>query len=237
MWGRKRHFLEKYSTHLPEFVYGGIDGSVTTFAVVAGATGAHLESAIVIILGIANLIADGFSMSVGSYLSRKSEHQHFKEQKRREYWEVDHIPESERQEVRDIFMEKGFEGKLLDDVVEVITSDRDRWVDLMMKEELQLTEAPHSPMVSAGVTFLSFLLMGLIPLWIYIQDFFSPLDSNLFTISSLLTGFGFLGIGYLKSIINNTSYLRGMAETLLLGMIAASLAYFLGGFLESIILQ
>ena len=97
--------------YLGEFVYGGIDGSVTTFAVVAGSAGAGLPGSVIIILGFANLIADGFSMSVGSYLSKKSEMQNYEKHKKIEYWEVENIPEKEKEEIREIYREKGFEGE------------------------------------------------------------------------------------------------------------------------------
>jgi VIT1/CCC1 family predicted Fe2+/Mn2+ transporter len=111
---------------LAEFVYGGIDGSITTFVVVAGAVGAGLDNSIIIILGFANLFADGFSMSIGAYMSPKSEKQHFQKQKAIEYWEVDNMPEVEREEIKEIYREKGFEEPLLTQVAEVITKDKDR---------------------------------------------------------------------------------------------------------------
>ena len=115
-------------------MYGGNDGSVTTFAVVAGATGAGLNSQVIIIPGFANLLADGFAMGVGSYLSHKSEQQNYQKHKQIEYWEVDNMPDKERDEIRDIYRNKGFDGELLEQIVATITADRDRWVDVMMKE-------------------------------------------------------------------------------------------------------
>ena len=169
--GAKGSFLSKIQTYLGEFVYGGIDGSVTTFAVVAGAVGANLDSSIVIILGFANLLADGFAMSVGAYLSTKSEIDRFKKNEAIEYWEVDNLPEKEIAEVREIYEAKGFEGELLDKVVEVIISDKDRWVDVMMKEELEMTLDNKSPFKVGATTYASFLIMGLIPLVAYVTDF------------------------------------------------------------------
>ena len=127
-------WLNRYQEYLGEFVYGGIDGCVTTFAVVAGSVGANLDSAVILILGFANLLADGFAMSIGAYLSTKSERDNYEKHKRVEYWEVDNLPEKEREEIREIYQAKGFEGALLEKVVDVITADRDRWVDVMMKE-------------------------------------------------------------------------------------------------------
>ncbi|CAE7365809.1 alh-9, partial [Symbiodinium pilosum] len=185
--------------YLGEFVYGGIDGSVTTFAVVAGAAGAQLDSAVVIILGFANLLADGFAMSVGSYLSTKSEKENYNKHKDIEYWEVDNLPEKEREEIREIYEAKGFKGELLEQVVHVITEDRHRWVDVMMKEELEMTEETKSPVAMGAVTFMSFLLFGFIPLLVYVIDYSSGLDADLFLWSSVMTAVVFGLIGYLKA--------------------------------------
>lgn len=228
-------FFNRFQEYLGEFVYGGIDGSVTTFAVVAGAVGASLDSSIIIILGFANLFADGFSMSVGSYLSSKSERDNFNKHQKIEYWEVDNIPEAEKEEVRQIYREKGFEGDLLEKVVEVITSDRDRWVDVMMKDELYMMKTNKSPFAMGAVTFISFILIGLIPLYLYVWDYFYGFEGNLFLSTCLLTSLGFIVVGLLKSYVNETNWLKGVLETLVLGAIAAAVAFYVGDVLESII--
>ncbi|XOV91614.1 MAG: VIT1/CCC1 transporter family protein [Bacteroidota bacterium] len=230
-----KHFLSRISDYLGEFVYGGIDGSVTTFAVVAGSAGAHLESSIVIILGFANLIADGFSMSVGSFLSKKSEKQNYEKHKQIEYWEVEHLPEKEREEIREIYEAKGFKGELLEQVVDTITADKDRWVDVMMKEELEMAEETKSPFMMGLITFVSFQLMGFVPLIIYVLDYTTDMSADLFTISCVLTAITFVGIGYLKSLVTVTSKLRSIAETLLLGGAAAAVSYYVGYFLEGLV--
>ena len=97
--------------YLAEFVYGAIDGTVTTFAVVAGATGASLSSIVVIILGFANLIADGFSMAVGNFLSEKTQRDLIARERKREEWEIKAVPAGEREEIREIFRRKGLKGK------------------------------------------------------------------------------------------------------------------------------
>jgi VIT1/CCC1 family predicted Fe2+/Mn2+ transporter len=232
---QKDRFSIAIQQNLREFVYGGIDGSVTTFAVVAGASGAHLESSVIIILGFANLIADGFAMSVGGYLSAKTDYENFRKHQKIEYWEVDHLPESEKQEIREIYEAKGFEGELLEQVVEKITEDKDRWVDVMMKEELEMMKESKPPIQIGLVTFISFIIMGLIPLTIYVYDYIIKTDIPLFTTSALLTGLGFSVIGFLKSKVNGTSSLKSMGETLLLGGAAAVLSYFVGSILEQII--
>lgn len=235
MHGSKYPWVNRFQEYLGEFVYGGIDGSVTTFAVVAGSAGANLSSEVVIILGFANLIADGFSMSVGSYLSTKSEKENFDKHKKIEYWEVDHLPEKEKEEIRDIYRAKGFSGDLLEQIVATITEDKDRWVDVMMKEELEMSEETKSPITMGAVTFMSFIFFGFIPLITYVVSYFeliSP-DTNLFLISSVLTGIAFIIIGYLKALINQTSNLRSITETLFLGAAAAGLSYWVGNVLEA----
>jgi VIT1/CCC1 family predicted Fe2+/Mn2+ transporter len=233
----RQSIASRYQDYLAEFVYGGIDGSVTTFAVVAGSVGAGLDSMVIIILGFANLIADGFSMSVGAYLSAKTEKDNYLKHQKIEYWEVDNIPEIEREEVREIYRAKGFSGDLLEEIVSVITSDKDRWVDVMMKDELGMAEAKKSPLWIGGITFLSFIVVGLIPLVVYVFDFTRDMGIDRFLWSCILTSGAFLFVGFLKSYVNETSKLRGMSETLFLGIIAASLAYFVGDFIEHLLLN
>lgn len=232
--GSKYKLVNRFQDYLGEFVYGGIDGSVTTFAVVAGAAGANLDSAVVIILGFANLIADGFAMSVGSYLSTKSEQQNYEKHKAVEYWEVEHLPEKEKEEIRDIYRAKGFDGELLEKIVAVITEDKDRWVDVMMKEELLMAEETKSPLAMGGVTFMSFLIFGFVPLVIYVIDYLHPLETQLFTVASVLTAATFILIGALKALVTQTVFIRSMFETLFLGGAAAVLAYYVGAVLEGL---
>ena len=229
------HLFKRFEKYLGEFVYGGIDGCVTTFAVVAGSVGAGLDSAVIIILGFANLLADGFAMSVGAYLSSKSNKDNYDKHRQIELWEVENMPESEREEIRDIYRAKGFSGDLLEQVVQVITSDKNRWVNEMMKDELEMIREDKAPFYIGAVTYVSFISIGLIPLVIYVIDYLNPLNSNLFLTSSILTALGFVIIGFLKAYVNQTKSWKGVLETLLLGGIAAIVAYFVGDLLESII--
>lgn len=230
------NFLSRFQHFIGEFIYGGIDGSITTFAVVAGAAGANLESSVVIILGFANLFADGFAMSVGAYLSTKSEQQQYEKHRATEYWEIKHMRETEVQEIRDIYAAKGFEGELLEQVVAKITEDEDRWVDVMMKEELEMQKEAKSPFQMGLVTFISFILMGFIPLIIYVMDYIGEgVEVDLFTTSSILTFITFAGIGFAKGYVTSTSKIRSMLETLFLGGSAAVLAYYVGVILERLI--
>src|ERR1700722_19172889 len=132
-------------SYLRDWVYGGIDGTVTTFALVAGVVGAHLSTRIILILGSANLIADGFAMAAGSYLATRSEQEEFLHVEAVERRHIAIIPEGEREEVREILRGLGIVGHLLDGVVAVITADRDRWVRIMIREEYVLPAAVRSP--------------------------------------------------------------------------------------------
>ncbi|MBI3142518.1 MAG: VIT1/CCC1 transporter family protein [Bacteroidetes bacterium] len=224
-----------FRDYLREFVYGGIDGSVTTFAVVAGATGGHLESSVVIILGIANLLADGFAMSVGSYLSSKSDKENYHKHLAQEYWEIEHMRESEVDEIRAVYHRYGFRGKLLDDVVAHITADKDRWVEVMMKEELEMQKETKTPMGMGLATFLAFVVMGFIPLAVYVVDYFIAPVPHVFAISSVMTALVFMYIGFVKGRVTEAGRWRGLFETLLLGGVAAILSYLVGHWLEALV--
>ncbi|WP_324721904.1 VIT1/CCC1 transporter family protein [Salinimicrobium sp. HB62] len=219
--------------YISEFVYGGIDGAITTFAVVAGAEGASLGIEVVIILGLANLIADGFSMSVGNFFSTKAERDTFERHKQVEYWEIENLREKEIQEIRDIYSAKGFQGELLEQVVAVITADKDIWVDTMMKEELEMVKSDKAPWKTAGMTFFSFVVVGSVPLLSYVFTGTGPsIQQDLFLYSCVLTGVALAIVGSLKSIVTEKNVLWGIVETLLLGGLAAFLAYFVGDVLE-----
>lgn len=187
--------FKKLELYLGEFVYGGMDGCVTTFAVVAGSVGAKLPSEVIIILGFANLIADGFAMSVGAYLSHKTE--------------------------RDNIAKQG----------EIKSSNTRKADDISMHPA-----GKKSPALIGAVTYAAFILIGLVPLSVYVIDFFRPLQSDLFLRSCILTAIGFAFIGWLKAYVNDTPIYKGIMETLLLGTAAAAVAYFIGDFLETIVI-
>ncbi len=120
-------------------------------------------------------------------------------------------------------------------VVEVITADKDRWVDVMMKEELEMLKEQKSPLAIGTVTYLSFVLLGLIPLVIYVWDYLVGYTGDLFFTACLLTSLGFIIVGFLKTYVTQTNRWKGILETLLLGGVAASVAYFVGDWLEKLI--
>jgi VIT1/CCC1 family predicted Fe2+/Mn2+ transporter len=217
------------ANYLRDWIYGGIDGSVTTFAVVTGVVGAHLSPAIIVIMGFANLFADGFSMAASNFLGTKAEHDDIRRLATVEHRHIEMSPEGEREEVRQIFAAKGFDGTDLERVVELITSDRERWVRTMLTEEYGLPLQARSPWMAALTTFSAFALCGLVPLIPYLLGL-----GNSLTISIGLTGGVFLLIGSIKSRWSTVSWWRSGLSTLLVGGVAAALAYVAGVFLRNL---
>ncbi len=210
-------------SYLRDFVYGGIDGVVTTFAIVAGVEGATLSSHIVLILGLANVIADGFSMAASNYSGTKTV---LDDIARIREIEAEHIrlyPDGEREEVRQLLALKGLEGETLEKAVDAITADKDRWIELMLTEEYGLSLNQPSPMRAAWVTFVAFLACGIMPL----LPFALGLE-NSFLISSIFAACVFFAIGAAKSIWALAPWWRSGLETLFIGGAAASLSYFVG---------
>jgi vacuolar iron transporter family protein len=224
---------------LGDFVYGATDGAVTTFAVVAGVVGASLSPSIVLILGSANLLADGFSMAVGNYLAAKAQREYIARTRKREEWEIDNLVEQEKQEIRDIYTKKGFKDELLDEIVRVITSRRKVWIDTMMREELGLIEGSRRPRDTAITTFSAFNAVGLIPLLPFIAMFAigSPVIAiiDAFTYSVIFTGAAFFLIGRVKGRVVQKPLLRSGLNTLLIGGIAAAVALAVGYLLNLVV--
>ena len=229
---QKRLSLGPKRQNVSDAVLGGIDGCITTFAVVSGSVGAGFPSSVAVILGFANLFADGFSMAVSNYESSKAEQEFIESIRKSEERHIDEIPEGEREEIRQIFKAKGFNGELLEKIVGTITADKKIWLEVMLAEEHGLSKTLPKPSISAGVTFTAFILVGSIPLMPYVVP--SLTMSQQFLISAFLAGTMFFLIGMLKSLaVAKPLFLSGV-RTLLTGGAAASLAYFTAYFLREI---
>lgn len=215
--------------YIRDWVYGGIDGSVTTFAVVSGVVGAGLTPAVILIMGFANLLADGFSMAASNYLGTRAEQDDLRRLEVIENRHVDAFPAGEREEVRQIYREKGFEGVELERVVELITSDRGRWVQTMLTEEYGLPREVRSARLAALSTFSAFLLCGLTPLVPFIFG-----TAHALILSTLLTGAVFFAVGAVKAKWSTSAWWRSGLETLFVGSIAAGLAFAVGLLLKGI---
>lgn len=212
--------------YLRDWIYGGIDGVVTTFAIVSGVVGGQLSSLVILILGFANLLADGFSMAASNYLGTKSEVDQFQRYKTIEEKHIDFIPEGEKSEIKQIFQNKGLHGQALDQVVEEITANRALWIKTMLQEEYGLPATLRFPLKSALYTFSAFLLFGIIPLIPYVL-----VMNNSFIWSCFFTAITFFVIGSIKSHWSTKSWLYSGFETLIIGTVTASLSYGIGLFL------
>ena len=216
--------------YFDDFIYGSIDGAVTTFAIVAGVMGASLPSVIILILGFANLFADGFSMAAANYQASKARNEFVEMKRKQEEWEIENLEEQERDEIRDIYKEKGFRDKLLEDVVRIITSRRKVWIDTMMKEELGLIEDGKNPMQSSVSTFVGFNVVGLIPLipFMIFMIIGIEVNSEAFVYSTVSVFAAFFLVGMIKGKIVKKSMLYSGISTLIIGGIAAVVAYLVG---------
>ena len=228
---RRRLASGPVHSYLRDFIYGAIDGAVTTFAIVSGVAGADLSNSIVIILGIANLIGDGFSMAAGNFLGVRAERQQREQLRAMENQHISDYPEGEREEVREIFRQKGFEDNDLDRAVEIITGNRERWVQTMLTEEHGVPLTGPSAIRAALVTFAAFLLVGAVPLLTFVFDYFGMSMDDPFFWSATFTGVAFLLTGALKSRFVEQSWFSAGLETLAVGGSAAVLSYVVGALL------
>ena len=216
------------ASYLRDWVYGGIDGTVTTFAVVAGVVGADLSTKALLILGAANLFADGFSMAAANYSGSKAEAEEYEHVRLMEVRHVEQAPEGEREEIRQIFRGKGFEGEALDAAVKVITAKRERWIETMMTEEHGLPPINRSSARAAFTTFLAFVVCGSVPLFPFVLG--TPAS---ITVSTAMTGLTFFLIGSMRSRWSPMPWWRAGIETFTIGIVAAAMAYLVGVVLGS----
>lgn len=216
-------------SYLRDFVYGGIDGTVTTFAIVAGVQGAGFSSLVIIALGIANVLADGFSMAAGNFSAVQSEREDIGRLREIEQRHIRLEPEGERAEIRQILSMKGLRGKTLDDAVADITSNENNWIDMMLVDEYGRAPIDPHPLRAAGATFSAFLICGMIPLMPYLLDGTNPFRSSI-----IVTAITFFLIGMIRSIWSLKSWWRLGIETLGIGMIAATIAYLTGAYIGSL---
>lgn len=237
---RIREAAEKHSTtehqYIGDLVYGGLDGIITTFAVVSGVAGAALSTSVVLILGLANLLADGFSMAVGAYLSSKSEREYYDREREREAWEVENFPEGERVELIEVYREKGYSQADAEKLVEIQAKSDALWVDAMMVHELGLLPDERKPLLSGLATLVSFVVAGAIPLAGYLLAgrAFADGGASAFVIAALLSGLALFGLGAAKVLITERSWLRSGIEVLLVGGLAGTVAYLVGYILQGL---
>ncbi|MGH2710170.1 MAG: VIT1/CCC1 transporter family protein [Actinomycetota bacterium] len=150
-------------TWIRDATFGANDGLVSVLTLLAGVAGANVDSSTVLIVGVAGLVAGAISMGVGAYVSAKAYRSYYRAEARKEIEEMREKPDVEREEIRQIYRARGFEGELLEQVVEKITSNPRTWLKVMMSEELGLSPAFGRPFGAAAVVFVAFLIGGIVP--------------------------------------------------------------------------
>jgi len=208
---------------LRDIVIGMSDGLTVPFALAAGLSGAVVSSGIVIIAGIAEICAGSIAMGLGGYLAGKTEQDHYNSELKREYDEVERVPEMEKQEVRDFFKQIGLSEEVQQKASEEIAKDKKQWVDFMMKYELGLDEPhPKRAAKSALNIGLSYIVGGIIPLSPY---FFINNSTEALKISVIATLICLFVFGYFKSKMTGVNAFRGAVKVTLIGAVAAAAAF------------
>ena len=220
----------EHDSHIGDYIYGANDGIITTFAVVSGVAGAALSPSIVIILGVANLLADGFSMAASNYLGKRSEEDFVLAAYDRQRQAIVADPEKEREHIRRLYAAKGFSGEKLDHAVETVTAEIGLWIDTVIHEEFRLAEIePGGAIQGAIATFVAFLVAGAVPLIPYVLHF--PVESQ-FGWSILLMALALFSVGSARTLITKRNWLRSGVEMLIVGSIAAVGSYGIGNALK-----
>ncbi|GAA6163868.1 VIT1/CCC1 transporter family protein [Pelagimonas sp. KU-00592-HH] len=208
---------------LRDLVYGGIDGSITTFAIIAGVAGAGLDPWVIVALGFANVLADGFSMAAGNFSATKAELDDLARLREVERRHLRDYPEGERLEIREILRLKGLEGEVLEAATDAIAANEEASVQLMLEGEYGLASVDPHPWKAAVMTFVAFIAAGVIPLIPFVFGF-----EGAFLYSAIATAGVFFGIGALKSRWALVAWWWSGLETLGIGGVAAAIAYAVG---------
>ena len=230
---RGEHKIGAFSEFLREIVYGGNDGIVTTFAVVAGFAGAASEGTLtqiggvaVLLFGLANLFADGAAMGLGSFLSSRSEHDVYDSVRNKELHEIRHNPDFERREVVEILTGKGMDGGDAEAMAEIYLRNPELMADFMMHYEIGMADPGcDSPALNGLATFLSFIFFGAIPLVPY---FALPATVGTFRLSVAATAAALVLLGLLRWKVTQERLFRSVGETVLIGGVCAAIAFVIG---------
>ena len=234
---QKEHNSSPFATYLQEIVYGGIDGIVTTFAVVAGFAGAQGGSHMVgigfgavLLFGLANLFADASSMALGNFISLRSEHDRYETERKKELHEIEHNTAMEIAESRLLLEKEGFNKEQSDVLVKIFQTNPRYWADFMMRYELEIVDlTSDNPFYTAFATFVAFLFFGAIPLLPYI---FQMNPEIVFMSAIVATLIALLILGLVRWQITKQPLYRAVGEVIMLGSISACIAYFVGSFFK-----
>lgn len=237
--GKLKHHIEtqhggKYSMFIKNIIFGGIDGVITTFAIITASYAADINVKTILILGLSNVLADGFSMGFGDYASSYSELQHFNTERKKEELEYETNFEQEVEELVDLYIDKGICYEDSIQLVNILAKQEYKTVflDHMMLLELNipLPDSNHEVIMKAIITTVSFYIFGLVPLFIYIlAKLFSFHNKNaIFACTSITCAITLFCIGSFGSYISKQSIVKGGLITLSNGAFASGLAYIIG---------
>ncbi len=220
----ERHFRANETVR--DIVIGMSDGLTVPFALAAGISGvAGAATKIVVLAGLAEIAAGSIAMGLGGYLAARTDAEHYYTEQNRENWEIDHLPEREKQEVVDVFKGYGLADEHITPIINAMLQNRTQWLDFMMRFELGLeTPDPKRASISAVTIGLSYVVGGFIPLSSYI------LIHNLFTALLVSVGVTLVALflfGFIKGRFTGTKPLRSGLQTVLVGGLAAGVAFLL----------
>lgn len=211
---------------LPEIILGGQDGLVNVLGVILGVAAATSSNQIVVVAGLAATFAESISMAAVAYTSKIAEADYYQSELEREKWEIEHVPEGEREEVRALYENYGFKGKILDEIVRTITSNKQKWLNVMMEQELKLEPILRKDALPAGIIVgISALVGSLIPLTPF---FFLNLQSAI-VVALIISAVTLFIVGFYKAKKTiGRNFLRQGIEMMIIGMVSALVGYFVG---------
>ncbi|HSB65000.1 MAG TPA: VIT1/CCC1 transporter family protein [Anaerolineales bacterium] len=219
----ERHF--RANEMVRDIVIGMSDGLTVPFALAAGISGAGAQTKIVVLAGLAEIAAGSIAMGLGGYLAARTDFEHYLSEQKRENWEIDHLPEREKEEVAQVFRGYGMEESHITPIIEAMSQKREQWLDFMMRFELGLEAPdPKRARVSAITIGLSYILGGFIPLSPYMLI---PNLTTALIVSVVVTLFALLLFGYIKGRFTGTKPVRSGLQTMLVGGLAAGVAFLL----------
>jgi VIT1/CCC1 family predicted Fe2+/Mn2+ transporter len=217
---------------LTDIVLGMSDGLTVPFALAAGLSGAIDSTSLIVLAGVAEIAAGSIAMGLGGFLAGKTEQDHYNSELKREYWEVDNLPDKEEEEVRDFFSSLGLSKEVQNKAVVELTKDKDRWVYFMMKYELNLDKPdPKRARKSAFNIGVSYIVGGLVPLSPY---FFVTSTQQGLIISVIITLICLYVFGFFKSRITGVNPITGGLKIMLIGALAAGVAFGVTRLIEGI---
>ncbi|WP_395768136.1 VIT1/CCC1 transporter family protein [Aquirufa sp.] len=226
MHGPDHHLHEKHlksSDFITDMVIGMSDGLTVPFALAAGLSGVAGSASIVTAAGIAEIVAGSIAMGLGGFLAGQTEQEHYEAELKREYEEVERVPEREKEEIREVFEAYGLSPEAQEIVVEAISKDKDKWVDFMMRFELGLEKPnPNRARNSALTIGISYIVGGFIPLlpYFYVNN---PVDGLQY--SAAVTILALLIFGYFKSKVTGQNPIIGSLKVTSIGAAAATAAF------------